>query len=85
MKKVLLIFDLNHTLLYAAKNSKTLTFDYNSKIQDSKPNCFMEKDKIFFRPSRNEFLDYLFIKSDNFYNVGVWSSLDKEKTSVLSK
>ena len=46
MKKVLLIFDLNHTLLYAAKNSKTLTFDYNSKIQDSKPNCFMEKDKI---------------------------------------
>ena len=45
----------------------------------------MEKDKIFFRPSRNEFLDYLFIKSDNFYNVGVWSSLDKEKTSVLSK
>jgi hypothetical protein len=79
MKKVLLIFDLPHTLLYVNKSSRITTFDYTSQLP-KKADCVIANQNVYFRTSRNELLEYLFLKSDGFFEVAVWSSLDKEKT-----
>jgi hypothetical protein len=67
MKKTLLIFDLNHTLLYVAKNSKIKSFDYTDKLSDLPSNTVMDRQKVYFRTGRNEFLDFLFMKNNKFF------------------
>ena len=74
MKKSLIIFDLNHTLLYAAKNNRVKTFDYNDKILNKKPDYTVDSHKIYSRPGRIEFLDFLFLKNKDYFEIGVWSS-----------
>lgn len=85
MKKNLLVFDLNQTLLYAGKKTNIKTFDYKDRIMQQKPHTTIDKHQIYFRPGRNDFLNYLFLRSESFFDVGIWSSLDKDKTSQLSK
>ena len=70
------------------KKTNVLTFDNLRLLDKKKPNDVFNKNNLYFRPGRNEFLDYLFLKvylkmikqNSDFFDVAVWSSLDKEKT-----
>ena len=56
------------------------------KLLKVKPHDTYEKHyNIYNRPNRLEFLDDIFMKNKDFFEVGIWSSLDKEKTQYLSK
>jgi hypothetical protein len=54
-------------------------------LQNKQPDTVIDQNKIYFRPARNEFLDYLFMKNNSYFEIGVWSSLDREKTGILAK
>ncbi len=62
LHKILLVFDLNKTLLFGVKKSNVLTFDNLRLLDKKKPNDIFNKNSLYFRPGRNEFLDYLFLK-----------------------
>eukprot|EP00331_Platyophrya_macrostoma_P004038 CAMPEP_0176417290 /NCGR_PEP_ID=MMETSP0127-20121128/6810_1 /TAXON_ID=938130 /ORGANISM="Platyophrya macrostoma, Strain WH" /LENGTH=225 /DNA_ID=CAMNT_0017797441 /DNA_START=125 /DNA_END=802 /DNA_ORIENTATION=+ len=84
MKKALVIFDLNKTLFYARKHTRAKTFDTDD-FDKLKPNEVIDGTSLYFRQGRNQLLDLLFLQQREFFDVGVWSSLDKDKTSAFAK
>ena len=98
-----MIFDLSKTLMLASRSSKFTTFDRDSILEKKPHNDVIGDQKIFFRPGRNELLDYLFQKAHcliilkkkfnrkkiykvpDFFEIGVWSSLDKDNTNLFAK
>lgn len=95
----MLVFDLSQTLVFAYK-SKINNFSRIDILRSKKPNDTINDYKIYYRSGRNEFLDTLFRKvlrkflnsywivfkkQMDYYDVGVWSSLDREKTAAFSQ
>jgi len=85
MKKVLLVFDLNKILFTTTKGSKFTSFDPQNSLEHQTPNYKSKDIFLYFRPGRNEFLDFIFVKNRPFFEVGVWSSLGKDHTSTFAK
>ncbi len=77
MKKALVLFDLQNTLLQAKRQSRLKKHSFGEKV---KPDLVKDKFEYFFRPGRTELLDYFFLKEKEFFDVGVWSSCDKDTT-----
>jgi len=58
----LVIFDLNKTLLLAARAGKFKSFGAESILETLTPNFKTSDSNIYFREGRNELLDFLFVK-----------------------
>ncbi|EAR95992.1 hypothetical protein TTHERM_00125580 (macronuclear) [Tetrahymena thermophila SB210] len=85
IKKVLITFDLNKTLLYAYKKSKVQHFNDLRLLENIQPSDQVEGYNLYFRNGRPELLNYLFMENSDLYQVGVWSSLDADFTGHFAK
>eukprot|EP01017_Pseudomicrothorax_dubius_P051081 TRINITY_DN9767_c0_g1_i6.p1 TRINITY_DN9767_c0_g1~~TRINITY_DN9767_c0_g1_i6.p1 ORF type:complete len:231 (+),score=43.23 TRINITY_DN9767_c0_g1_i6:133-825(+) len=85
IKKVLLIFDLNKTLFYAMRPSRAVTPLELEALRFAKPFVEEKNLKLYLRSGRNDLLDYLFLKNRDFFDVGIWSSQDKDTTASFCK
>ncbi|KRX02718.1 HAD-like domain [Pseudocohnilembus persalinus] len=71
--------------MLAIKNNKTQFYNDYDKLQNIKAHDTIQGHNVYFRPGRTEFLDFLFMQNQNLFEIGVWSSLDKEKTQLLTQ
>ena len=62
-KKVLLVFDLNTSLMLAIKKNKLTPEGKMLLLEKLAPNDNVNSMNIFYRPGRVDFLDYFFLKS----------------------
>lgn len=85
IKKVLIAFDLNKTLLYAHKNSRANHLGDFRSLDAIAPSDTVEGYNLYFRNGRAELLDFLFMESSDLFDVGVWSSLDADMTGHFAK
>jgi len=76
---------LNKTLFTTIRGGKWKTFDTFSGLDDKAPNYKTKDFNLYFRQGRNELLDFLFMKNRGFFEIAVWSSLDKDFTSTFTK
>lgn len=85
IKKVLVAFDLNKTLLYANKKSRVQQFNELRLLENIQPSDTVEGYNLYYRNGRPELLDFLFMENSELFQVGVWSSLDSEFTGHFAK
>lgn len=80
LKKALVIFELEGCLFYSKlRKEQTTIFGHNAI--ERKPDQVVSKYELYYRKGRKELIENLFRTNSKFYQVGVWSSLDKESTS----
>lgn len=86
IKKILVTFDLNKTLLYACKKSQIANGLTDLRLlQNIVPSEQIEGYNVYFRNGRPELLDFLFMENSSLFEVGVWSSLDSDFTGHFAK
>jgi hypothetical protein len=86
VKKVLLILELEGTLMMTRpRNAKLRTFGNTELVLPEAPDAQTPKLDLYYRRGRVELLSTLFTMQNPFYEVAVWSCLDRESTEVLSK
>lgn len=81
----MVIFDVSKTLLLAEQSGKVKHFDNRSILENFRPDDKYEQYNIYWRKGRSDLLDFFFVKNYNYFDVGVWSSLDRDRTSYLTK
>ncbi|EGR28338.1 hypothetical protein IMG5_177980 [Ichthyophthirius multifiliis] len=84
-KLVLIAFDINKTILYAHKKTKLLNLNLEKNLENVKSNEHIEGYDIYYRNGRPELLDFLFVENAQLFDIGVWSSLDKDYTGHFAK
>jgi hypothetical protein len=68
--------------MMAERQGKILQFNRPSNI---KPNDHYLNYNLFHRPGREVFLDNMMGKYKANFDVGVWASVDRDKTAAFAK
>lgn len=85
IKKVLVTFEMNKTLLFAHKPTRVKTFGELSQLEQIPRHDHAGGYDLYFRGGRPELLEFLFMENRELFEVGVWSSLDADNTSLMAK
>lgn len=85
-RKALVIFELEGCLLYSKMtNSKVIIPGQQNKVLNKKPDSIIKNFEQYHRVGLQKILNSLFIRNRNYFEVGVWSSQNKEMTELLGK
>lgn len=83
-KKLLIIFDLNETLLLLRRTKKAILTGTESLYENIKFDEELSPYKVRYRAGRPQFLESMFTINPEAFDIAIWSSLNSEDTQLIT-
>ena len=86
IKKILVVFEQEGCQLFSKMmNSRVLVHGQEKKLLDRKPHSVVNNMEQYHREGLYKLINNLFVKNRNVFDVGVWSSQNRETTQLFTK